>query len=242
MKRIIIFLILSFCRFSYADIEVINWYNEDGSKYATTTCDVGGDVILPTTPTKYGYTFTGWKRKIRQIEYLQGDIANQYGSYILTGIKSGPNTKFRIKFSAEGSGGEFISDLNNTMKYMCFVNNDTIVFRASGFTDVKIPFKANTIYDLEIGPMYIKNYETDNILVGVEQTANVQGSSELTIEWPSKQVSTVYLVQLWENNVKIRDFVPVLDATDRPCMYERTQGKFYYPKIGNLIAGPIIVE
>ena len=44
---------------SYADTETINWY-VDGSVYNTSTCQSGGDVNLPTQPTKRGHTFAGW--------------------------------------------------------------------------------------------------------------------------------------------------------------------------------------
>ena len=43
-----------------ADTETITWYVDD-SVYDTTTCQSGGDVILPTAPTPpYGYSFYGW--------------------------------------------------------------------------------------------------------------------------------------------------------------------------------------
>ena len=40
--------------------ETIEYY-VDGTLYDTKTCDVGDDIVLPTTaPTKTGYTFGGW--------------------------------------------------------------------------------------------------------------------------------------------------------------------------------------
>ena len=41
----------------------MDWLNEDGTNYTQTTCEAGGDIILPTAPTKRGYTFMGWKVK-----------------------------------------------------------------------------------------------------------------------------------------------------------------------------------
>jgi len=37
----------------------IEWMDGD-YLYDTSSCDVGDDLILPTTPTKHGYTFLGW--------------------------------------------------------------------------------------------------------------------------------------------------------------------------------------
>ena len=48
-----------FLGISLADTETVRWY-VDNSLYDTTTCQTGGDINLPTAPTKYGYTFTGW--------------------------------------------------------------------------------------------------------------------------------------------------------------------------------------
>lgn len=48
-----------FAMSAHADTETVNWY-KDGQTYAQTTCTVGGDITLPTAPTKRGYNFTGW--------------------------------------------------------------------------------------------------------------------------------------------------------------------------------------
>lgn len=61
MKRIICVLCLLCCGVAFAGQVTINW-GADNQTYTTTTCEVGGDVILPTPPTKRGYTFRGWKK------------------------------------------------------------------------------------------------------------------------------------------------------------------------------------
>ena len=59
MKRFLILFAIFFCANSFADTETINWY-VDNQTY-TTTCEIGGDINLPETPYKKGYTFQGWK-------------------------------------------------------------------------------------------------------------------------------------------------------------------------------------
>lgn len=61
MKRIICVLCLLCCGVAFAGQVTINW-GADNQIYTTTTCEVGGDVILPAPPTKRGYTFRGWKK------------------------------------------------------------------------------------------------------------------------------------------------------------------------------------
>ena len=59
MKKFHIFLLMMLACNAYAATETINWY-VDGSVYDTTTCQSGGNVNLPTQPTKRGHTFAGW--------------------------------------------------------------------------------------------------------------------------------------------------------------------------------------
>jgi uncharacterized repeat protein (TIGR02543 family) len=71
MKRIICVLCLLCCGVAFAGQVTINW-GTDNQTYTTTTCEVGGDVILPAPPTKRGYTFRGWKKD----SFYRGTWAN----------------------------------------------------------------------------------------------------------------------------------------------------------------------
>jgi len=60
MKRIGLFLFGIFiCAVAIAEQITINW-GVDNQTYDTTTCEIGADVALPTTPTKRGHVFRGW--------------------------------------------------------------------------------------------------------------------------------------------------------------------------------------
>ena len=49
--------------------------------------------------------------------------------------------------------------------------------------------------------------------------------------------------QIYDNDTLVRDFVPVLDKDDIPCMYDKVERKFYYNQgTGDFIAGPIVGE
>ena len=62
MKRFILTLIAIFiCTIAYAENITINW-GVDNQTYTTTACEIGGDVALPTTPTKRGHIFRGWQK------------------------------------------------------------------------------------------------------------------------------------------------------------------------------------
>ena len=61
MKRFFILLSIFFCSVAVAETITINW-GVDNKPYTITTCEIGGDVILPTSPTKRGHVFKGWKK------------------------------------------------------------------------------------------------------------------------------------------------------------------------------------
>ncbi len=60
MKRILLFLSAVFiATTAIAEQITINW-GADNEHYTATSCEIGNDVILPTTPTKRGHIFKGW--------------------------------------------------------------------------------------------------------------------------------------------------------------------------------------
>lgn len=48
------------------DPDVITVYFDNNGTIETTTCEADGELTLPTTPTRVGYVFTGWKVKNAQ--------------------------------------------------------------------------------------------------------------------------------------------------------------------------------
>lgn len=52
----------------------------------------------------------------------------------------------------------------------------------------------------------------------------------------------VYKCTIWDNEVLVRYFIPCLDASDTPCMYDGVEGKVYYNKgTGNFAYGKKII-
>ena len=54
---------------AHGDTETLTWY-VGNDLYDTTTCTIGGDINLPTAPTKRGYTFAGWMSGIYDMSTL----------------------------------------------------------------------------------------------------------------------------------------------------------------------------
>ncbi len=79
----------------------IDWLM-DGSTYAQTTCETGGNFALPSpTPTKYGYHFVGWQQNDAIGSWSQSGTPTptnpieptfrQFGNTVLRAIGSGDN-------------------------------------------------------------------------------------------------------------------------------------------------------
>ena len=78
------------------------------------------------------------------------------------------------------------------------------------------------------------NYETNlNFILFALNTGSVV---------PCKNTK-IYSCKLYDNDVLVRDFIPVLDKDGTPCMYDKVEKKFYYNAgTGQFIAGPMIEE
>ena len=133
MKKFLLFLCAMFICAVHASTVDIDWM-VDGTTYDQTTCQTGGDFILPApAPTKYGYHFVGW-----EYDVIYG-TGSQSGTPTLTNpieptFMSFGNTVLR----AIGTGNDTIADSYDpitgkiTRRVGVFVLNRTSDFSAYG--------------------------------------------------------------------------------------------------------------
>ena len=244
MKRFLILLSLLFCNMVYADTINLHWLNDDGTTYENSTCVIDSDLILPSTPpTKYGYTFTGWKiGNYIPIEYLEGTGTQ----WIDTGTLPTSTQKWVVGllldnfsdpnlFGASGPNGYryVIGGLDRKLAYN--FNKQWVKigdFTVSVLQKLTIDIKNKQIY---LNDTFISNIATvstppnQNIYLFLDSTAIGATRGKL------------YYAKIYENDVLIRDFIPVLDFNGIPCMYDKVENKFYYNQgTGNFIAGPTL--
>ena len=245
MKRIFVFLMLFIGTAAVA--HTINWY-VDGNIFHTTTCESGDDITPPTAPEKYGYTFKEW-RTYTPIEYLESTRTQ----YIDTGYV--PTYKTRIGFSFaftnvspdESTAIESVAILGSrtsgtwkTSKNQIFIACDspyTGIYINSGTTRTFIqpsPIQANTFYKNTVDNTSMTETSTQPIYVYTMNNAGTpRGLAKIKIKY----------VQIYDEDLLIRDFIPVLDIKGTPCLYDKVEGKFYYNAgTGDFIAGPVIGE
>ncbi|MBR3510881.1 MAG: hypothetical protein IKN73_02360 [Alphaproteobacteria bacterium] len=252
MKRIGLFLCAIFISvICHADTINLHWLNYDGSSYQDSTCTVNGDLNIPTTPpTKYGYTFTGWKlTNYIPIEYIQGDKQ----AYIDTGVVLNNNSSIEARFqfpNVEGATtGNFICGSRASYDSKAFVlvgfsggsawasnyNNSPELF---GVSDTLIH-----VMKREKEKVY---FDGINVITSVNKTFTTPGTCFI---FSANQNGQPYLtsniklwyVKIWDNDIIVRDMIPVLDGNGVPCMFDKVEAKFYYNQgTGQFIAGPVL--
>jgi len=53
----------------------------------------------------------------------------------------------------------------------------------------------------------------------------------------------IYSCKIYDNGTLVRDFIPVIDNNNTPCMFDKVSNQFFYNQgTGSFIAGPVIVD
>ena len=236
MKRLVFLLAIMFCGVAFA--QTIRWHIGD-TVYQTTTCNAGESITPPTAPEKFGYSFREWA-EYSPIEYL--DISQ--GSFITVkysfNIRCIFETKLSILANMVKDNGLFGNDWKQQSLLVVFDNNNKFLsyFSAgSGVENTKIITK-DTPYILTVGNGFI--IVDDFTVIGTP----LNSLSVSTLRIPYSRVSgtfRLFYFKIYDNDILVRDFIPILDKNGTPCMYDKVEGKFYYNAgTGQFIAGPVI--
>ena len=184
-----------------------------------------------------------------KLAYVRGDGTQRVAlGYVPTAA-----TRCRVKFTMEmGSGGVFVgTDKGNDADDWRFFSNkdkggDTYLdFPSSRRVNGNVVADSTTIYDYEFGNFYLKNAETDEILLSGEASAFPSGYAPATYLFSlasagSHSYGTVYQLRFYEGDVLARDYEPARDESGVVCLYETVEGRYYYPLGGALAAGPVL--
>jgi hypothetical protein len=247
MKRFLILLSILFCTTVFA--HTIEWY-VDGTLLSTTTCESGDDITPPTVPAKYGYHFRKWA-EYQPIEYLESTGTQ----YIDTGFKPTNKTVVEIDYQFTqlarsgtsyqiGAGSD-----NNSTRFRFIIGSNGNVMECSLGTNVRFSgINALNRHILKIDAIN-RTCSIDNTLEN--QINNYFGGSDRTFYIFNlnngtsvyKHYARCFYLKIYDNGILVRDFIPVLDSSGTPCMFDKVEKKFYYNQgTGQFIAGPVITE
>ena len=82
----------------------------------------------------------------------------------------------------------------------------------------------------------IQNIKYNNIALDIKRTnfeslysmyifsANVKGS----VPYENMGNIRLYYFQIFDNNALVRDYIPVIDSSERPCLFDKVSRECYY--------------
>lgn len=186
---------------------------------------------------------------LRQIELPSGCKKLEYiestgNQYIDTGIPVNTlnNPKFEIKMKITSSNLDAYA-LNGSYVYGQAVQFGLAITSSTkarvtmncGFAS---PVNYTDINKNDFHTLYLSNglQKVDNIVIGESSTINLEENNynfylfgrNGSITFRDNYAMQIVYFKSWDNNVLIRDFIPVLNKNNIACMYDKVNKKFYY--------------
>ena len=200
-----------------------------------------------TVPVAYYYTL--YKEELDWIgngEYIDGDYLGNV--MIDTGYVPNINTNVKLKFSTsqQDNGrlifGYYVGDLlDNTNQYWRFFNNfNSYYFDCPNDGNQRLRITDNTTnygnpLEYKVGNMYLNNLTTGVSKSGTPLTANTWehslcffGCDTGNDKWYGDKGIKFYYLKIYEGETLVKDFIPVLDTNNKPCIYEKIGKTFHY--------------
>lgn len=175
-----------------------------------------------------------------RVEYLQSD-GNQY---IDTGIMG--NGEFNIKYglyaNSIGSSSDIFAGARSSTQHLNFgqaaSNGQFTLGYLNQYWQELSNFAINTRYDIEISYKSGEQYAIINGTKGSSKTYTGTEQTDLTIylfkrhHYGTDNVGglqgRIYYFTIKQNDTLVRDFIPVLDNSGRPAMYDQVSGQLFY--------------
>ena len=253
MKKLLLFITAIFiCGAAIA--QTIRWHIGD-TVYQTTTCNAGESITPPTAPEKFGYTFVRYDA-YTPIEYLEStgtqwiDTGFYANAGFITEARIAPKLQNGIYTLQLGSISRTIGPGGSRNE---FISNASSLYAEKGgvFGIANIKIIDDTPFDLYL------DTSNKNFVAIINNQTYINRSDTAILPTQDKSVKIGYsdheqrgfaqrnyYVKIWDStNTLVRDFIPVLDPDDVPCLFDKVEQKFYYNAgTGQFIAGPVLTE
>lgn len=253
MRRLIILFCVVFCGAAYAATETINWF-VDGGVYATTTCESGGDITLPPTPTKYGYTFHGWDTYI-PLEYIESTGDQQIITDI-SGFDVGDweiYVKWMVPEYVQAQGnyagvvGVYESETKNTYR---IIANRTAVdsylvhgnSTAEGGGEV-VEASVGQIHEATIFNGFVTLDGEKHITTAGDQPLDSDSTFKIAWVYTYGFSARYYAITVKKSGVLVGNFVPAKIFDNKVGLFDTVSHQFYESTTDTpFIAGPVVGE
>lgn len=251
MKRLFIFVFSIFICESFAFAHTISWYVGD-SVYTTTTCSAGDSITPPTAPEKLGYDFVEWAPYKARLEYLESTGKQYINTGYYPNQGTGVKTKLKLLSLNNREAMFFVGSTDSGYSaFESFYWNNRLHFREDRQTLDLEQLNLGDILEINWNKNTITYYVNDNIRPQVTinfdnfssiNSLHIMHTNRIT-SLPEMGIIRLYYFQIYDNDVLVRDMIPVLDKNGVPCMYDKVTKQYFYNQgTGNFIAGPVISE
>lgn len=180
-----------------------------------------------------------FEKKYTPVEYLESTGTQ----YIDTGVKLNNNSSVEItaKFLATAKNLSYYlfgsSIVNN--RYMIAVGSTTNKYLVDLYSNRYRINSSVSAFDNEFHTHKVLNskYYIDNVLQGTQTSLTFSNTENAYIfDVKNRSTDSSVGVQKWqikkckiyEGDTLVRDYIPVLDSSGIPCLYDKVEDKFYY--------------
>lgn len=167
-----------------------------------------------------------YKHKISYIESYGGQVID-------TGVTMNANIRIVHTMSCKGANCFNLND-SNYSSYRCRwgSNGDNHIYYGWGYSNYPTSIIANIddiyTFDLKQGSQKLTDSNGRTILSSNNSTLQYPTATiKINNNNAGKRIKT-YSCQIYDGSTLIRDFVPMLDSNNRPCLYDKVNGTYYY--------------
>nr|CAI9750002.1 hypothetical protein DLTAUQXX_DLTAUQXX_CDS_0033 [uncultured phage]CAI9750111.1 hypothetical protein LUIDIZRK_LUIDIZRK_CDS_0033 [uncultured phage] len=216
------------------------------SETKTGTITVKSATYSKTVPVVYYPTL--YKEELEWIGNGEDNNIDYNGKVMIdSGYVPNINTNVKLKFSTsrQNSGtlifGYYTGVFSYTNQYWRFFNNgQSYYFDCPNDGNQRLTIDdRRTSYgsplEYKVGNMYLNNLTTGVSKSGTPLTANTWkhslcffGCDTGNKKWYGDKGIKFYNTQIYEGETLVKDFIPVLDFNNKPCMYEKIGKTFHY--------------
>lgn len=196
---------------------------------------------------------------MQYVEYIQNGQEGSRGTgwYIDLGYTPSQTSNVKIKCkvyfpNSQQDGDLFIGASENGYKKFRFFSYNSAPGRMafdcpSDSSGARILCNYTGVTEWEFGAIEDGNTYISNLTAGISVTGHSNDVRQFNIPFSvwhngsnNTQGSQVYYIEIYENDVKVKSYLPVLDNSNNPALYEEIGGTYHYNTGNTLTVGPVL--
>lgn len=170
-----------------------------------------------------------FEKKYTPVKYLESTGTQ----YIDTGVVPYKNQKYDIKFSmVEINKNQVIFGSRSSGDYSNSKNQIYLNVNVANKVLLYLGTKNNNLFNSVI---VNKEYSINNSINELENDFDDKATESLYLFAMNNQKNIIanasarlYYFKIYNNDTLVRDYIPVVDESSIPCLYDKVEDKFYY--------------